>query len=140
MQRMQTLCTKHVVSDTARRLFNLGLGRLAHVVPRDVDPRLARTGVVMDHVNCITKELFVVDEKPTLSRMFTFRGCVDHCLAMHLHGLVRTRIRVKNINPRPENQKRIHLSACLARCCAARSWADWFIAKSTLGYARRTCA
>ena len=107
VQSMQKLYTKHVVSDTALRLYSLGLGRLAHVVPRDADPREARTGVVMDVVRYLTKELFVVDEKPTLSRMFTFRGCVDHCLAMHLHGVVPHCVRLKSINPRPESKKRM---------------------------------
>ena len=106
VERMQTLYTKHVVTDTARRLFNLGLGRLAHVVARGVNPAQARTGVVMNFARYFVEERYVVDEKPTLSRMFTYRGCVDNGLAMHLHDSVRHCFKLKTINPRPQNLKR----------------------------------
>ena len=45
---------------------------MAHDVAYGVDAEAARPGVEAEVVDFVVRELYTVDEKPTLSRMFTF--------------------------------------------------------------------
>ena len=84
MRRLQELYTTGVISDRCRRLFNGALKPLTHVVADGVDAQAERPAVVRDVVDFVVRDLFTVDERPTLSRMFSYRDCLDHMLTMHL--------------------------------------------------------
>ena len=55
----------------------------------------------------IVKRLLHVDSHPTLSRFFTFRGCVDRMLTMSLINMPTHAFKIRSIKPRAENQKRL---------------------------------
>ena len=57
-------------------------------------------------VNIVT-HLLHVDSHPTLSRFFTFRGCIDRMLTMSLIDMPKRAFKVRTIKPRQENQKRL---------------------------------
>ena len=63
--------------------LNNGLVNWEHVVPESSraeaasDPEGYRAKVVAMTVESLRKHCLIVDEKPTLSRMFTFRCCLD---------------------------------------------------------------
>lgn len=70
-----------------------------------VDAEAARLDVVAEVVDFIVRDLYTVDEKATLSRMFTFRDNVDHMCTMDLLGIPAPCFRLQNIAPRKINQK-----------------------------------
>lgn len=107
-KRLQDLYTRHVFSDRAVRLFNLGFGRMAHVVAEGVDPVAARPGVVKEFWDYIVFELLKVDEHPTYSRMFTFRGCLDCMLAMGIHGIPLHCFSFGKKTPQKRSQRRMN--------------------------------
>ena len=107
MCRLQTLYTPHVISDRCRRLFNGGLNPLTHVVADGVNAEAERHAVVQDVIDFVVKDLFTVDEHPTVTRMFTYRNNLDHMLTMHLLGILEPCFRVQKIVPRKVNQERM---------------------------------
>ena len=107
MRRLQELYTPHVISDRCRRLFNGALKPLTHVVADGVVAQAERPAVVRDVVDFVVRDLFTVDERPTLSRMFSYRDCLDHMLTMHLLGIPAACLRLQKIAPRKLNQKRM---------------------------------
>ena len=81
---LQQLYSKSVMSDTCCELLNGGLNPPTHICPRGVDPETVRGKLVTRVYEYIVRELYVVDEKPTLTRMFTYRNCYGHCLTLSL--------------------------------------------------------
>ena len=81
---LQQLYSKHVISDTCCELLNGGLNPPTHICPRGVDPKTVREKLVTRVYEYIVRELYVVGEKPTLTMMFTYRDCSDHCLTLSL--------------------------------------------------------
>ena len=126
MRRLQELYTTGVISDRCRRLFNGALKPLTHVVADGVDAQAERPAVVRDVVDFVVRDLFTVDECPTLSRMFSYRDCLDHMLTMHLLGIPAACLRLQRIVPRKLNQKRmkrVHAffrAPTPASCCGGR--------------------
>jgi hypothetical protein len=55
----------------------------------------------------LAKTLLVVDEHPTLTRFWTFRGAIDRMLCMVLTGADVHALRLTGRQPRPENQRRL---------------------------------
>ena len=105
---LQRLYTEHVVPSRMLALWNNGFGSLRHrlLVPGQ-DPDQERPRVVNDFVQWIVQHLLHVDSHPTLSRFFTFRGCVDRMLTMSLIGMPKNAFKVRSMKPRQENQKRL---------------------------------
>ena len=104
---LQRLYTKHVVPDRMLALWNNGLGDLRHRLEPGLDPDEERPRVVSDFVQWIVKHLLHVDSHPTLSRFFTFRGCVDRMLTMSFIDMPKNAFKVRSIKPRQENSKRL---------------------------------
>ena len=126
MRRLQELYTTGVISDRCRRLFNGALKPLTHVVADGVDAQAERPAVVRDVVDFVVRDLFTVDECPTLSRMFSYRDCLDHMLTMQLLDIPAACLRLQRIVPRKLNQKRmkrVHAffrAPTPASCCGGR--------------------
>ena len=55
----------------------------------------------------LVQTLLVVDEHPTLTRFWTFRGAIDRMLCMVLTGADVHALRLTGRQPRPENQRRL---------------------------------
>ena len=55
----------------------------------------------------LVQTLLVVDEHPTLTRFWTFRGAIDRMLCMLLTGADVHALRLTGRQPRPENQRRL---------------------------------
>ena len=104
---LQRLYTEHVVPQDMLRLWNNGLGCMRHRLGPGEDLVEERPRVVNDFVQWIVKHLLHVDSHPTLSRFFTFRGCVDRMLTMSLIDMPSHAFKVRSIKPRKENQKRL---------------------------------
>ena len=107
MRGLQRLYTSHVISDKCRSLFNGGLQPLTHVVAVGMDAATERPAVERAVLDFIVRDLFTVDEHPTLSRMFTYRDTLDHMFTMVLLGIPSFCFRLQRIVPRKINQKRI---------------------------------
>ena len=107
MVRLQALYTMHVISDECCELFNGALRPLTHVVASGRSPDSERPRVVRRIVAFIVKGLFVVDEKPMVTRMFTFRDGIDHALTMHLLGVPANCFNTGNVASRQKTQKRL---------------------------------
>ena len=73
--------------------LNNGLTNWEHVVPESSraeassDPEGYRAKVVAMTVECLRKHCLIVDEHPTLSRMFTFRSCMEAMVLIDMLGL-----------------------------------------------------
>ena len=80
---------------------------MTHVVAVGMDAEAERPAVVQEVVDFIVRDLFTVDEHPTLSRMFTYRDNLDHMLTMVLLGIPSSCFRLQRIVPRKLNQKRM---------------------------------
>ena len=104
---LQRLYTEHVVPQDMLRLWNNGFGCMRHRLKPGEDPIEERPRVVNDFVQWIVKHLLHVDSHPTLSRFFTFRGCVDRMLTMSFIDMPKHAFKVRTMKPRQENQKRI---------------------------------
>lgn len=104
---LQLLYTEHVVPKGMLALWNNGLGSLRHRLAPGQDPVAERPRLVNDFVQWIVKHLLHVDSHPTLSRFFTFRGCIDRMMTMSLIGMPRHAFKVRSIKPRAESQKRL---------------------------------
>ena len=105
---LQTLYTEHVVPSRMLALWNNGLGSLRHrLLTPGQDPDEERPRVVNDFVQWIVKHLLHVDSHPTLSRFFTFRGCIDRMMTMSLIDMPQNAFKVRSMKPRQENQKRL---------------------------------
>ena len=106
-EALQRLYTEHVVPKEMLRLWNNGFGCMRHRLQAGEDPVEERPRVVNEFVQWITTHLLHVDSHPTLSRFFTFRGCLDRMFTMHLIGMPQRAFRVRSMKPRQENQKRL---------------------------------
>ena len=107
MLRLQALYTTHVISDECCQLFNGGLQPLRHVVGSGCDPLAERPVVVRRVVSFIVKSLYVVDEKPVVTRMFTFRDGINHALTMHLLGIPAHCFKTGKVTAQQTSQKRL---------------------------------
>ena len=88
------------------RILNNGL-RLEHVVPVGVNPEAAAPGLRRELLAELTKHILVVDQHPTLTRMWTFGEAVDNLLCFSLIGGAADGILVvQGKNPRAKNAKR----------------------------------
>ncbi len=94
---LQRLYTEHVVPDAVLR-------HVADVEGFAEDQRLAMANRWEDFV---VRHLLVPDAHPTLTRFFTFRGCVDRMLLMALLDMPSTALVVRRVRPREENAKRL---------------------------------
>ena len=108
VRRLQQLYTKHVISDSCCELLNGGLNPPTHICAPGVDPETVRAKLATRVYEYIVKELYVVDEKPTLTRMFTYRDCVDHCLTLSLLNVPAGCFRLRK-NVRQTTQKRLKI-------------------------------
>ena len=104
---MTNLYGSNVFPDAVMRLWNNGLKRMEHIVPGGVDPIAVRPQVAGDLVAALGKWFMQVDERPTVSRFWSFRKAIDRMLAMHCFGFPGAVLRFKSIKPREQNQKRV---------------------------------
>jgi len=104
---LQRLYTEHVVPREMLRLWNNGFGSMRHRLEPGENPDAERPRVVNEFVQWIVKHLLHVDSHPTLSRFFTFRGCIDRMLTMSLIDMPKHAFKVRTMQPRKENQKRL---------------------------------
>ena len=105
---LRELYTAHVVPDKMLALWNNGLG-LSHEVGPGEDPEQVKPRVVKGFSEFITQNLLHVDEHPTATRFFTFRGIVDRMLTMLLIGMPSHVFTLPGVNPREGNKKRLRL-------------------------------
>ena len=104
---LQRIYTKHVIPDRLCAMWYHGFTEMSTVLPRGSDPEKERPRLVEEFSKFLVMELLRVESHPTLSRFFTFRGCVDRMLTMGIIGLPSNVFRVFSCTPREENQKRI---------------------------------
>ena len=107
--KLRNLYLHHVVPDELISLWNNGLRRLSHIIPADQDAVAERPRVAMSMVQFVVKHLMMVDDKPTLSRFFTFRTCTDAMHTMVLIDMPTQAFRLNRVKPRKDNQKRLQL-------------------------------
>ena len=95
-------------------ILNLGLDRWEHrVLPGDLaasapDASLAEANEVQGRLRkLLQRRLLVVDEHPTLSRMFTFRPHVDALLLLVFLGRFGDIFKVSSKQPRPRSKARL---------------------------------
>ena len=108
VRRLQQLYTKHVISDSCCELLNGGLNPPTHICAPGVDPETVRAKLATRVYEYIVKDLYVVDEKPTLTRMFTYRDCADHCLTLSWLNVPAGCFRLRK-NVRQTTQKRLKI-------------------------------
>ena len=107
VNKLRELYTNHVVSDEMLALWNNGLDDLSHMLPRGADPEAERTALVARFTKFVVG-LLKPDEHPTLTRFFTFRGCIDEMLTMDLINMPLEVFVLRNVKPREDNQKRLN--------------------------------
>ena len=103
---LQVLYTKHVIPDELLRLWNHSTDRLQTVLNEDADVEAEREHIENAWVAFVVTHLLQVDNKPTLTRFFTFRGCVDRMVTMDLLRIPHTALAVKS-SAREITQKRL---------------------------------
>ena len=83
LARLQDLYTKHVIPDAMLHLWSDGTAPSLQTYIRDGEDIAAGTQRIRDEwLLFITTRLLHVDCHPTLTRFFTFRGCVDRLLTL----------------------------------------------------------
>ena len=80
---------------------------VAHVEAVVVIKSDTRARIGDDLFKFIVERLLKCDDHPTLTRFFTFRGCIDAMLTMHLLAMPQAAFVVKGVVPRKDNQKRL---------------------------------
>jgi len=108
--RLQALYTQHVISNDLLQRSSLsatgGAAKLHTVIKEGEDLAAARERLETECVAMLLTELLRVDSHPTITRFFTFRGCVDRMLTMALLGFPRDGLAVKE-SARDISQKRL---------------------------------
>jgi len=104
---LRELYSEHVIPDDMLRLLNGNIIELKHHVQGDQNPIDLRPGLVGFISQRLVRFLLSPDSHPTLSRFFTFRGCIDRMLTMSLLDMPRKAFVLKTTKPRPANQKRL---------------------------------
>ena len=94
---LQELYTEHVVPDAVLR-------HIAGVLSLSA---ATRADVVDSWVKFLVGYILKPDDHPTLTRFFTFRGCVDRMVLVSILGLASEVFVVQRVEPRPENAKRL---------------------------------
>ena len=85
LARLQALYTKHVIPDALLQLWSDGAAPTLQTYLRVGEDIEAGTQRIRDEwLAFLTTRLFHVDAHPTLTRFFTFRGCVDRLLTLSL--------------------------------------------------------
>ena len=103
---MEALYGSGVFPEGLLDVLNMGASRWEHRVPAGAPAGAAEAarGRLGD---LLRKKLLQVDEHPTLSRMFTFRGHVDTLLLFVLLGKQEDVLRVQAVQPRERNRNRL---------------------------------
>ena len=109
VHNLRELYTDHVVPDEMVALWNVGASDLSHMLSPGADAFTSRPALVNQFTTFIVKFLLTPDEHPTLTRFFTFRKVIDAMLTMDLIGLPQNMLKLENIKPQEENQKRLKL-------------------------------
>ena len=73
VHRLRALYTDHVVLDRMVALWNNGVDNLSHMLAVGADLVASRQALVDQFAAFIVEHLLTPDEKPTLTRFFTFR-------------------------------------------------------------------
>ena len=87
--------------------LNLGADTWEHRYAPGEDVPAASGAVHQRLAEVLRSRLLVVDEHPTLTRMFTFTPHVDALLLVCFLGIAEDLFRVQGVEPRPENQTRL---------------------------------
>ena len=108
VEGLRKFYTKVVFPDKVMKILNNGL-RLQHVLPAGVEPTgELRVSLLLDLSMELHEFLLHVDEKPTLTRFWTFEGCANRMLLMDLlDGFPRKVFTPVLTKPRPQNLKRV---------------------------------
>ena len=76
--------------------------------PDHVTESADRAEILRKMYQCVYKFCIIVEEKPTVSRFWTFGACVHTLLRYRLMALPDAVFSVSSVRPQPENQKRLH--------------------------------
>lgn len=96
-----------VFPESILALWNNGLGRMEHVLPEGASPEAERERVAGEFVSSLATFFLKVDEKPTVSRFWTFREAVGRMLSMSILGFPKAVLRFKTLKPRQQGQTRL---------------------------------
>ena len=98
----------------------------------------------------LRKRLLVVDEQPTLTRMFTFQTHVECFLLLHFLGCIDSLAQLRGVQPRERNRKRVskvlafsgtgYLAIFAADCFGSSAVGTCAIYMCTTPYRRRALA
>jgi len=99
--------TMHVIPDELLFLWNFQLNTLKHVIIAGQNIVAVRFDMVLRFTNFIVTKLLTPDSHPTLTRFFTFRGCIDRMLSMHLLDIPKHVLVLEKTKPRELNRKRL---------------------------------
>ena len=101
LRELRKLYTHHALPDAVFELLNNGFGRLEHVLPNGIEPDGDRKrAIVSAVVSVLHKHLMRVDEKPTLTRFWTFREGIDKMFLMRALGFPDEVLVHPAVNPR----------------------------------------
>jgi len=119
------------------RLFNAGLGEWGHAASVTGQPLCAMQD---DLLHFLRKKLLVVDEKPTLTRMFTFNEHINTLLLMSFLGLTHKIVKPRGGKPQERNQRRMRqVNAFMADPATPQYLRCTALALDILGHAHGVC-
>jgi hypothetical protein len=106
---LQSIYTKHVIPDELLELWTNSTpdGKLQTSLREGEDMAAGRERIHSEWVRFILTNLLQVDGHPTLSRFFTFRGCVDRMLTLALLEFPATGGLNLKPSAREDSQKRV---------------------------------
>ena len=116
--------TQHVLPDELLQLWNCDLGVLEHCVSADGDPAALRPGLVERFALWLVTHLLTIDSHPTLSRIFTFRGCVDRMVTMCLLGFVEKVFVLKKDKATGREQETSESNSCILQQSSSNSGSE----------------
>ena len=103
---------------------------VAHVGKVLAMTHCTRAGTGDDLFTFIVNTLFKCDDHPALTRFFTFRGCIDVMLCMHILAMPQGAFVVNGVVPRKENQQRLNKyrrfsqTDAVCRHCVGLPWSS----------------
>ena len=97
-----------MISDDLLRICNGGVPEWAHISEGESAMSPGYLEAVRDDLlRVLRKRILIVDERPTLTRMFTFTEHMNCFLLLQLMGLLPNLIKMRGTQPRERNRKRV---------------------------------
>ena len=107
---MQSLYGEGVFPPGLLDALNGGVGDWVHCLspgPAADAPADRLLGVQTSLREILRRRILVVDEQPTLSRMWTFQNHVACFLLLHFLGCIGALVKFRGVQPRPRSRKRV---------------------------------